>query len=121
MVDGEWQKQMSLNEERYFAAILQLENSCFGGERFKQVVSGGMNHDQDSAPRYLNSIEVLTKNGWKKDVLPAMPVEIYSHCMVAINSTFLMVIGGFQVSISTIFYIHLFCTKVLCAVFLDWL
>jgi hypothetical protein len=87
---------MSLNEDRYFAAISQLENSCFGDEIFKQIVSGGMNHNEDLTPRYLNSLEVLTENGWRKDVLPVMPVQIYSHCMVAINSTFLMVIGGFQ-------------------------
>ena len=96
-VDGEWRTGMlSLNDERYFAAIAHLESSCLGGEMFKQIVSGGMNRDQDSTPRYLNSLEVLTGSGWKKDLLPVMPVKIYSHCMVAINSTFLMVIGGFQ-------------------------
>jgi hypothetical protein len=47
-----------------------------------------------------NTAEVLTEQGWK--ALPqTIPVEIYAHCAVLVNSTTVMVIGGFQNYISS--------------------
>ena len=46
----------------------------------------------------LNTVEILTKNGWKTNV-PVLPVKVDLHCMVQLNSTTVMLIGGIQVSI----------------------
>ncbi len=39
-------------------------------------------------------MEALTENGW--ETWPSLPTKINSHCMVNINSTTVMVIGGIQ-------------------------
>jgi hypothetical protein len=38
---------------------------------------------------------MLTEEGWESKV-PSLPVTIYSHCMVTVNLTTVMVIGGQQ-------------------------
>ena len=45
----------------------------------------------------LSSAEILTDNGWEY-FSPSLPVGIYHHCMVLVNSTTVLVIGGFQKS-----------------------
>jgi hypothetical protein len=56
---------------------------CFG-------VSGlGLNNEG------LSTAEVLTEKGWKQ-LGPSLPVNILGHCMVHINSTTVIVIGGIQ-------------------------
>jgi hypothetical protein len=42
-----------------------------------------------------NSAEMLTEEGWESNI-PSLPVTIYYHCMVTVNSTTVMVIGGIQ-------------------------
>jgi hypothetical protein len=54
------------------------------------VVSGlGLNNEG------LSTAEVLTEKGWKQ-MGPSLPVNILGHCMVHVNSTTVMVIGGIQ-------------------------
>jgi len=43
----------------------------------------------------LATAEILTDSGWEL-FSPSLPVKIYSHCMVLLNSTAALVIGGFQ-------------------------
>jgi hypothetical protein len=43
----------------------------------------------------LSTAEVLTEKGWKQ-VEPSLPVNILGHCMVHVNATTVMVIGGIQ-------------------------
>jgi hypothetical protein len=42
--------------------------------------------------------EVLTESGWQLTI-PSLPVNVYHHCMVLLNSTAAMVIGGIQNSV----------------------
>ncbi len=44
---------------------------------------------------FLNSSEILTEKGWERN-FPSLPVTIYGHCMVTVNSTTVMAIGGVQ-------------------------
>ena len=44
---------------------------------------------------HLNTGEVLTDAGWQ-EFLPYLPVTIVGHCMVLVNSTTVLVIGGLQ-------------------------
>jgi hypothetical protein len=39
--------------------------------------------------------EILTDDGWEI-FTPSLPVNIHMHCMVLLNSTAVMVIGGIQ-------------------------
>jgi hypothetical protein len=43
----------------------------------------------------LNSAEMLTEEGWKS-IIPSLPVTIADHCIVTVNSTTVMAIGGRQ-------------------------
>jgi hypothetical protein len=40
----------------------------------------------DGSGYNLNSAEMLTEDGWESNI-PSLPVTIYDHCMVTVNST----------------------------------
>jgi N-acetylneuraminic acid mutarotase len=77
--NNEWVSSDSMNSKRAYAAAVRLQ----GG---KTLVTGGSS---------LNSSEMLTEGGWESKI-PALPVTIVFHCMVTVNSTTVMVIGGEQ-------------------------
>jgi hypothetical protein len=72
-----------MNSVRAYAAAAQLQDG-------KLLVTGGID---DSV--YLNSAEMLTEEGWESNI-PSLPVTIWAHCMVTVNSTTVMAIGGNQ-------------------------
>ncbi len=55
------------------------------------LVTGG----KDSSGSDLNNAEMLIEEGWESNI-PSLPVTIRSHCMVTVNSTTVMAIGGNQ-------------------------
>jgi N-acetylneuraminic acid mutarotase len=69
-----------MNSVRIFAAAAQLQDG-------KLLVTGGYDGS------YLNSAEMLTEEEWESNI-PSLPVNIAYHCMVTVNSTTVMVIGG---------------------------
>jgi hypothetical protein len=81
--NNEWVFSASMNSVRVNAAAAQLK---YG----KLLVTGG--HDGSA---HLSSAEMLTEEGWESNI-PSLPVTISAHCMVTINSTTVMVIGGYQ-------------------------
>ncbi len=82
--NNEWVSSASMNSVRYIAAAAQLEDG-------KLLVTGGY----VSYGSYLNSAEMLTEEGWYSNI-PSLPVTIQGHCMITVNSTTVMVIGGRQ-------------------------
>ncbi len=82
--NNEWVSSASMNSVRVFAAAAQLKDG-------KLLLTGGY----DGSGSYLNSAEMLTEEGWESNI-PSLPVTIYYHCMVTVNSTTVMVIGGWQ-------------------------
>jgi N-acetylneuraminic acid mutarotase len=68
-----------MKSARAKAAAAQLQDG-------KLLVTGGSE---------INSAELLTEQGWQSNI-PSLPVTIFVHCMVTVNSTSVMVIGGFQ-------------------------
>ncbi len=83
---NEWVSSASMNSVRAYAAAAQLQDG-------KLLVTGG---DDDIAfDSDLNSAEMLTEEGWERNI-PSLPVTIALHCMVTVNSTTVMVIGGRQ-------------------------
>jgi hypothetical protein len=73
-----------MNSERSSAAAAQLQDG-------KLLVTGG----EDGSYSDLKSAEMLTEEGWENNI-PSLPVSIRYHCMVTVNSTTVMVIGGVQ-------------------------
>ncbi len=82
--NNEWVSSASLNSVRVAAAAAQLQDG-------KLLVKGG----KDGPGSDLNSAEMLTEEGWESNI-PSLPVTIFDHCMVTVNSTNVMVIGGYQ-------------------------
>ncbi len=82
--NNEWVSSASMNSVRFYAAAAQLQDG-------KLLVTGG----SDASYSYLSSAEMLTEEGWES-YIPSLPVTIYAHCMVTVNSTTVMVIGGVQ-------------------------
>jgi hypothetical protein len=72
-----------MNSVRVFAAAAQLQDG-------KLLVTGGVD-----ASAFLNSAEMLTEEGWESNI-PSLPVTIFGHCMITVNSTTVMAIGGYQ-------------------------
>lgn len=85
--NGAWTPDAPFIEVRMYSAMTR---SPFPNDGSKLFVTGGWG----SSFNKLNSSEVLTKNGWQQSV--SMPVAISSHCMVLMNSTAVIVIGGLQ-------------------------
>ncbi len=81
--NNKWVSSASMNSIRSSAAATQLKDG-------KLLVTGGID---DSV--LLNSAEMLTEEGWESNI-PSLPVNIYRHCMVTVNSTTVMAIGGVQ-------------------------
>ncbi len=79
-----WVSSANMNSVRYAAAAAQLKDG-------KLIVTGG----RDASGFNLNSTEMLTEQGWDSS-LPSLPVTFSFHCMVAVNSTTVMAIGGWQ-------------------------
>jgi hypothetical protein len=82
--NNEWVSSASMNSVRVAAAAAQLQDS-------KLLVTGGY----DASGSKLNSAEMLTEEGWESNI-PSLPVTIWGHCMVTLNSTTVMAIGGYQ-------------------------
>ncbi len=78
-----WVSSASMNSVRTAAAAAQLKDG-------KILVTGGYDGSD-----FLNSAEVLTKKGWERNI-PPLPVTLANHCMVTVNSSTVMVIGGRQ-------------------------
>ncbi len=72
-----------MNSVRSGAATAQLQDG-------KLLVTGGYNVSD-----VMNSVEMLTEDGWETNI-PSLPVTLIGHCMVTVNSTTVMVIGGEQ-------------------------
>jgi hypothetical protein len=68
---------------RYAAAATQLQDG-------KLLVTGGYDGSAN-----LNSAEKLTEEGWENNI-PSLPFTNAGHCMITINSTTVMAIGGNQ-------------------------
>jgi hypothetical protein len=82
--NNDWVSSASMNSVRVYAAAAQLQDA-------KLLVTGGF----DESGSNLNSTEMLIEEGWESNI-PSLPVTIVAHCMVTVNSTTVMVIGGVQ-------------------------
>ncbi len=82
--NGAWVSSNSMNSARAEAAAVLMEDG-------QLLVTGGV-YIPGSA---VNSSEMLTDKGCKNE-MPSLPVKINYHCMVQVNSTTVMAVGGSQ-------------------------
>jgi hypothetical protein len=81
---NKWTSSPSRMARRLYGGAISL--SPYPTKSYKLFLAGG---------RWSNTIKVLTEQGWKE--LPkTIPVTIYAHCAVLVNSTTVMVIAGKQ-------------------------
>jgi hypothetical protein len=80
--NNNWVSSDSMNSVRAPAAAAQMQDG-------KLLVTGGYDGS------HLKSAEMLTEEGWERNI-PSLPVTIAYHCMVNVNSTTVMAIGGQQ-------------------------
>ncbi len=83
--NNQWVSSASMNSIRSSAAAAQLK------DKGQLLVTGGY----DGSGTHLNSAELLTEEGWESNI-PFLPNTITRHCMVTVNSTTVMAIGGRQ-------------------------
>jgi hypothetical protein len=79
-----WASSPTMSSVRVYAAAAQLQDG-------KLLVTGGYD---DLSHRHSSS-EMLTEEGWESNI-PPLPVTVYGHCMITVNSTTVMLIGGWQ-------------------------
>jgi N-acetylneuraminic acid mutarotase len=85
--NNEWVSSDIMKSIRVDAAATKLKDG-------KLLVTGGI--DGSGGFAYpLKSAELLTEDGWVSNI-PSLPVTISYHCIVTVNSTTVMVIGGYQ-------------------------
>ena len=82
--NNEWKTSQNMNSARLNAAAAQLQDG-------RLLVTGGY----DNSGNKLKTAEILTENGWESNIL-YLTVTITSHCMVTVDATTVMVIGGNQ-------------------------
>ncbi len=82
--NNQWVSSASMNSPRHSAAAAHLKDG-------KLLLTGGFNETGSN----LNNAEMFTEEGWESNI-PSLPLTIQSHCMVTVNSTTVMVIGGRQ-------------------------
>ena len=85
--DGAWKSIQKLNECRWAAASAVFPNPNKGEDDILFITGGG-NYN------VLSSVESFDGNQWNQTMFASLPTTIMQHCMVKINNTMLMQIGG---------------------------
>ena len=88
--NGQWTPSQPLTEIRMYSGF---SSSPFPKVKSKIFVTGGHHNATSVSP--VSSVELLTENGWESVANP-LPTPLTYHCMVLLNSTTAMVIGGVE-------------------------
>jgi hypothetical protein len=81
---NKWTSSFSTKSERFFGAA---SLSPYPTKSYKLFLTGG---------KRTNTTQVLTEEGWEELPQTIPVLSIFSHCAVLVNSTTVMVIGGYQ-------------------------
>jgi hypothetical protein len=87
--DGAWQSIQSLNECRYATASAVFSNPNDNDEDDILFITGGR-----EGSTTLSTVESFDGNVWNQTMFADLPSTIQFHCMVKINNTMLLQIGG---------------------------
>jgi hypothetical protein len=87
--DGAWQSIHSLNECRRALASAVFSNPNTNEDDDIIFITGGYN-----GSKVLSTVESFDGNVWNQTMFADLPTTIDLHCMVKINNTMLLQIGG---------------------------
>ncbi len=85
---NQWVASYEMNTEKAYSAV---SLSPYPDKLSKLFVTGGYN--SHTGPKMA---EVLTEKGWESVLPIGLPTSLKGHCMVLINTTTVLAIGGFQ-------------------------
>ena len=94
-----WSALPSMTWPRQYPAV---SKSPYLNASHRFLVAGGIGG--------INTGEILTDSGWQSLSSP-LPVSIFGHCMAHVNSTTVLIAGGFQNYISTAANTYFFNTE----------
>ena len=97
-----WESLPSMDTVVYFGQFARL---TFPDQSNRLIMTGGFVSETDNDRRI--NVDSLTDRGWES-FSPNLPFALTKHCMVVINSTSLLIIGGHngQTDISNTYYFH---------------
>jgi hypothetical protein len=87
--DGAWQSIQSLNECRVYSASAVFSNPNNNEDDNILLITGGRKEGS-----VLSTVESFDGNLWNQTMFSDLPTTIDGHCMVKINNTMLLQIGG---------------------------
>lgn len=85
---NQWVASKKMNVARAYSTV---SPSPYPDKPSKLFITGGINENE--GPKMA---EVLTEKGWETVLPVGLPNKIVGHCMVLINATTVLAIGGFQ-------------------------
>jgi hypothetical protein len=88
--EGAWQSIQNLNECRYAIASALVSNPSNHEDDDILLITGGRKDDGS----VLSTVESFDGNVWNQTMFADVPTTIDFHCMVKINNTMLLQIGG---------------------------
>ncbi len=86
--DGAWQSIQNLNECRAYSASAVFSNPNDNDEDDILLITGGYDGS------VFSTVESFDGNVWNQTIFADLPTTIDVHCMVKINNTMLLQIGG---------------------------
>ncbi len=87
--DGAWQSILSLNECRAYSASVVFSNPNTNDDDIFFLTGG-----YDESTTVLSTVESFDGNVWNQTMFADLQTTIDGHCMVKINNTMLLQIGG---------------------------
>ncbi len=88
---GRWASIASLSECRQYAPSLELSLPNGNGEEWL-IIAGGT----DTSSELKSSVEAFNGDNWSLEKISPLPYSKSGHCMVRLNESTLLSIGGFE-------------------------
>ena len=88
--NDKWQQIQSMKYPSAFGAEV---SSHYASKKHHFIITGGRNGTDSNSQNYVRG---MSYDGQWEDITPALPNNLNRHCLVSINSSSLMAIGGRQ-------------------------
>ncbi len=87
---GNWKRQPDLSSprERLKSSILSIP----GQVKDSLIITGGL----QGGTQFFDLVEVFDGKLWNTQLVSSLPTPVFSHCMVALNSSMLLSIAGYD-------------------------
>ena len=88
--NDKWQQIQSMKYPSSYGAEV---SSHYASKKHHFIITGGRNGSSENSQNYVRG---MSYDGQWEDITPALPNNLNRHCLVSINSSSLMAIGGRQ-------------------------